>query len=87
MIFYAIYKNQQICLTIWVTLLWLGPWEDLMFWNVALRAAGRRGCRNPASSPRFLVGEGAEEGPWGLGAAAPAQQAALREGRHAGELW
>jgi hypothetical protein len=26
------------------------------------------GCRNPASSPRFLAGEGQGEGPWGLGA-------------------
>jgi hypothetical protein len=45
-IFYAIYKNQQICLTIRVTFLQIRPWKDLEVCNVALGAAGRRGLAN-----------------------------------------
>jgi hypothetical protein len=42
-IFYAIYKNQQICLTIGVTNLQIRPWKDLEVCNVAPGTAGRRG--------------------------------------------
>jgi hypothetical protein len=42
-IFYTIFKIQQICLTIGVTFLQIRPWKDSLFCNVALGAAGRRG--------------------------------------------
>jgi hypothetical protein len=40
---YTIFKIQQICLTMGVTFLQIRPWEDSLFCNVALGAAGRRG--------------------------------------------
>jgi hypothetical protein len=43
MIFYAIYKNQEIIFTIGVHLLQQGPWKEVLFCNVVLGAAGRRG--------------------------------------------
>jgi hypothetical protein len=43
MIFYAIYKIQQICVTIGVTFLQIRPWKELDVCNVAPRTAGRRG--------------------------------------------
>jgi hypothetical protein len=42
-IFYAIYKNQELSLTIGVTFLQERPWKDFGFCNVAPEAAGRRG--------------------------------------------
>jgi hypothetical protein len=43
LIFYALYKNQEISLTIGVTLLQERPWKEWLLCNVALGAAGRRG--------------------------------------------
>jgi hypothetical protein len=42
-IFYAIYKNQEITFTIGVHLLQWGPWKDFGCCNVATGATGRRG--------------------------------------------
>jgi hypothetical protein len=42
-IFYAIYRVQQIWVTIGVTFLQLGPWKDFGLCNWVLMAAGRRG--------------------------------------------
>jgi hypothetical protein len=42
-IFYAIYKNQEITFTIGVHLLQLGPWKECWLCNVVLGAAGWRG--------------------------------------------
>jgi hypothetical protein len=41
-IFYAIYKKQEINLTIGVHLLQRGPWKDFYVCNVALGRSGRR---------------------------------------------
>jgi hypothetical protein len=41
--FYAIYKNQQIGSTIGVTFLRIRPWKGFGFCNVVPPAAGRRG--------------------------------------------
>jgi hypothetical protein len=58
-IFYAIYKKQEINLTIGVHLLQRGPWKDFCVCNVAPRGAvaGAAG-QIPAGSPRVLAGEG-----------------------------
>jgi hypothetical protein len=73
-IFYAIYKNQQNCLTIGVTLLQIRPWKDLEVCNVATGAAGRRGLRNSGeagSLGRAGAGRGGSRGVlgsvWGFG--------------------
>jgi hypothetical protein len=52
-IFYTIFKIQQICLTIGVTFLQIRPWKDSLFCNVALGAAGRRGL--PESGELAMV--------------------------------
>jgi hypothetical protein len=49
-IFYAIYKSQEISLTIGVTLLRGGPWKEIFFCNVAL------GARWPARLAKFRWG-------------------------------
>jgi hypothetical protein len=54
MIFYVIYKNQQTALTVGVTLLRLGPWEELDVRNVVLEAAGRRGLSNSGEAGAAL---------------------------------
>jgi hypothetical protein len=43
LIFYEIYKNHEITFTIGVHLLQQGPWKEVLFSNVVLGAAGRRG--------------------------------------------
>jgi hypothetical protein len=43
MILYAIYKKQPNDFTIGVNLLHEDPWKDVLFCNVVLGAAGRRG--------------------------------------------
>jgi hypothetical protein len=53
-IFYIIYKNQQTALTVRVTLLRLGPWEELDVRNVALGAAGRRRLSNSCEAGAAL---------------------------------
>jgi hypothetical protein len=45
-IFYAIYKKQEMANTIGVTLLQERPWKELCVRNVVLGAAGRRGWPN-----------------------------------------
>jgi hypothetical protein len=58
-IFYAIYKNQEINLTFGVQLLQQGPWKESWFCNEALGAAGRRGSGQiPAGPVAGPVGEG-----------------------------
>jgi hypothetical protein len=58
-IFYAIYKKQEINLTIGVHLLQRGPWKDFCVCNVAPRGGGRCGSGEiPASTPPDLAGEG-----------------------------
>jgi hypothetical protein len=42
-IFYVIYKNQEITFTIGVHLLQQGPWKDFGFRNVVPGCGGRRG--------------------------------------------
>jgi hypothetical protein len=42
-IFYAIYKNQEITFTIGVHLLQQGPWKDFGFRNMVPERTGRRG--------------------------------------------
>jgi hypothetical protein len=73
-IFYAIYKNQQNCLTIGVTFLQIRPWKDLEVCNVAPGAAGRRGLRNSGKAGglgRAGAGRGGSRGVlgsvWGFG--------------------
>jgi hypothetical protein len=61
-IFYAIYKNQEISLTIGVTLLQERPWKEWLLCNVALGAAGQRGGRNSGEPRRGSSGEGLGEG-------------------------
>jgi hypothetical protein len=53
-IFYAIYKIQQICVTIGVTFLQIRPWKDLEVRNVAPRTAGRRGLANSGEAGAAL---------------------------------
>jgi hypothetical protein len=54
-IFYAIYKNQQLTFTISVALLQGGPRKDLGFCNVA---PGRPGSGGPAKFRRAAAGLG-----------------------------
>jgi hypothetical protein len=44
------------------------PGKVLAFAMLSLGRPAGAGCRNPARPARFLAGEGAGEGPWGLGA-------------------
>jgi hypothetical protein len=58
-IFYAIYKNQEITFTISVALLQQGPWKEIFLCNVVLGAAGRRGlAKFRRGSLRFGRGRG-----------------------------
>jgi hypothetical protein len=60
-IFYAIYKIQQNCVTIGVTFLQLRPWKDSNVCNVAPMAAGRRGLANSGEAGGVLArGRGGE---------------------------
>jgi hypothetical protein len=90
-IFYAIYKNQELSLTIGVTFLQSRPWKEFDVCNVAPGAAGRRGWPNSGEAARFLAGEWQGKGLGLLGAwfgcldrveVAPARgSSAAREGR------
>jgi hypothetical protein len=58
-IFYAIYKKQEMANTVGVTLLQEGPWKESWFSNATLGAAGRRGFGQiPAGPAAGSVGEG-----------------------------
>jgi hypothetical protein len=66
-IFYAIYKNQEITFTIGVHLLQQGPWKDFGFCNVVPGRGGRRGvAKFRRGSPGFGRGR-AVEGSMGHG--------------------
>jgi hypothetical protein len=52
-IFYAIYKKQQLTFTIGVALLQQGPWEDFCFRNVV---PGRGAAAVPVKFRRILAG-------------------------------
>jgi hypothetical protein len=54
-IFYAIYKNQEITFTIGVHLLQQGPWKEMFLCNVA---PGRPGSGGPAKFRRAAAGLG-----------------------------
>jgi hypothetical protein len=64
-IFYAIYKIQQICVTIGVTFLQIRPWKELNVCNVALGLPAGAGYRNPARPAALAGREQAGEGPRG----------------------
>jgi hypothetical protein len=73
-IFYAIYKNQEITFTIGVHLLQWGPWKESGCCNVAPGAAGWRGWANSGelavARGRGRTGEWSRDalGPiWGFG--------------------
>jgi hypothetical protein len=55
-IFYAIYKIQQICVTIGVTFLQIRPWKELDVCNVAHGLPAGAGCSIPVSSPALAAG-------------------------------
>jgi hypothetical protein len=61
-IFYPIYKNQEITFTIGVHLLQWGPWKEFGCCNVAPGRLAGAGEPIPASSPPDLAGEGLGRG-------------------------
>jgi hypothetical protein len=67
-IFYAIYKIQQICVTIGVTFLQIRPWKELNVCNVVPMAAGRRGLANSGEAGAALDRGRGGGGSRGLGA-------------------
>jgi hypothetical protein len=64
-IFYAIYKNQEITFTIGVHLLQQGPWKDFGFRNVVPGHGGRRGLGKFRRCPAGFRPGRAREGPTG----------------------
>jgi hypothetical protein len=66
-IFYAIYKIQQNCVTIGVTFLQLRPWKDSNVCNVAPMEAGRRGLANSGEAGGVLARGRGGGGSRGLG--------------------
>jgi hypothetical protein len=61
-IFYAIYKNQEITFTIGVHLLQGGPWKEFGCCNVVPGARPARLGSIPARSPALAAGEGLGSG-------------------------